>query len=173
MEKTAHAPTQGFHYSEDVKEALGYSLKLAKKEFPATRFEQVPHRYVLFGLLQNNRLFTRLDSVLKNAGLSPGRLLKRLKEQMNSPERIAGIPEGAEESMHLLVAAQQAAPNAIEPEHVLNALLQSPDPLVKETLIASGLTEVSLHAAILKANQKKHFSSLLFIVREVVEVVSE
>src|SRR5690606_26563957 len=109
---------------------------------------------ILWAIAQSSRLFTRMDSLLKQCNAAPrklGRYYQSYKHRYTQAaessillrtQKIAGEVSSIESSKRL------------EIEHLLLALCQSDDPLVKDVLQQAGLTSQALLQAIPRVQEK-------------------
>jgi signal peptidase I len=144
-------------YSDDLKEVLQRAKRLAKKH----RLHHVSDRALLQSLLENSRLFSRSDALLRTLGAKPPLLKKAVKE-------LPWHPQAAHNSLE---DAEQANPNRkIGVEHLLTALSESPDPDVNRFMRQFDLTPEHLPGGVNRVEKRRLKRATLFFVRELVEV---
>jgi signal peptidase I len=154
--------------SEEVQDILHLARKAALKDEGSL----LRDRHFLDGMLGINRLFTRLDALLKESGVSA----KRLKQLYRSEKQHY---ENYSEPTSVMDRARQIALDTtldgekprVEIEHLISALLESTDPLVQKVLSSAGLTLEKLNQAIPKVREKSASRFVLYCVRETLEVV--
>lgn len=154
--------------SEEVQDAL----HLAKKAAPKGKTSPIADRYLLLGLLQINRLFTRLDALLKQSGSSHKRLFKLYQQEKTMHQAVDPLPTMAlDEAIKAATSEKPAAKPKVEIEHLLMGLLASNDPLVQTVFVKGGLTQESLRQAIPEVNERSPMRLVLYCLRETLEVV--
>ncbi len=154
--------------SEEVQEVLHQGNKIAQRNKQA----KLKDRNLLQGLLKVNRLFTRQDALLKRAGIAPRRLEKIFKEELANHQEYQLESNAIEQAVEMAKAdGNQKRKPRVEIEHLLQVLLQSPDPLVKATFDRSSLTHDKLQAASRKVDAGSPIRMALYCLRETIEVV--
>ncbi|WP_373533170.1 signal peptidase I [Vampirovibrio sp.] len=155
-------------YSEDVKDAIHLAGKLAKKQGQAP----ISDRVYLLGLLMTHRKFNRLDSLLQELGISPGKAAQRLKNNLKTP-----TPAPTSDWLkNAELMAQAARPNAGKPalmevEHLLKAFCLSPDPVVSAIMQENRVSAERVDQAMAQAHRKQGRNTLLFLGKELLEVI--
>lgn len=160
--------------SEEIREALSVARKFTQDP----KNPVVLERHLFLSLLSLNRRFSRLDGVLRNMGLSPKPLLKKIKALI--PEESPGpgnhtyqldirSSEDAPLLQKALTYVTQKKHIVIESEHLLQALTESEDPIVKTVCQEAGLTSEKIAQAIVSVVPSKT-RKLLYLGREVIEV---
>jgi signal peptidase I len=155
-------------YSEDVKDAIHMAHKLARKQGVAV----VSDRLYLRGLLMTHRKFNRLDSLLHELNLSPGKLAKQLKKSQNTPA--PALTSDFLKNAELI--AKTARPNhgkpvLMEVEHLLKAFCLSADPVISSVIKDNQLSTERIEQSSLKARRKQGRNTLLFLGKELLEVI--
>ncbi len=174
------------YYTEDVKEALHQARYLSKKRKDFKPDEMILDRECLAGLLQSNRVFSRLDCLLNAMDVKPKALQKKLEECLTASEYSIdkGFPERslikrAEQLVLEENAESTAASQRLNVEHLLYALCQSEDSVVQTVFDNFSLTANTITQAresLLKKADHLPFSRLtllsgLYLLRETVEIV--
>lgn len=154
--------------SEEVQDVQ----QLARKAALRDEGSLLRDRHYLAGLLEINRLFTRLDALLKESGVAPkhlARLYKTHKSHYEGYLQSSAVVDRARE----LAQADPAAGGKprVEIEHLLQALLESPDPLVQKVFAEAGLTGQKLVQAIPQVKEKSPLRFVLYCLRETTEVI--
>lgn len=165
----------------DLSDVVLFAQKLSQVKEPA----QITDRDLLLALLLSNRLFSPLDTYLKNAGLKPKALLKTfnhtLKQQpvpaVYSRSVLPGAViisqeenKGAEHQKALeQTQAKQSPPVTIA--HALLALSASTDPAIQQVFAQFELSSEKLIAAIRKSKASEGFRIACFLTRELGEVL--
>lgn len=154
-------------YSEDVKDAIHLAGKLARKQKQTV----INDRLYLQGLLMTHRKFNRLDSLLGEMGVSVGKLAARVRNTQNAP--------AANPTSDLLKNAEIIAKggrvgngkSVVEVEHLLKAFCMSADPVVSAAIRDNQVSPERIDQSLLRAKGKQGRNTLLFLGKELVEVV--
>lgn len=150
------------HCDVSVRDFLNYLLKVHSYE----NVSNIPDTVILHALLKQCRLFTEIDSLVKETGVTPKKLLKSLKKQLEKQ-----TPPVEHNCLSYLshTLADMDAP--VQSNHLFLLMTYSQDPIVKTLFARCMLTRQSL----LHANQKMAHDKILrqglFITKEIVELV--
>ncbi len=153
------------HLSEDVQDILHEAKRCATKEK-----RELADLDILKALIRTSRLFTRQDALIKRAGSSPKRLWRIYQAQ-----NITSIPSGLtvpDRASDIAQAAQaESGKCRVEIEHLLEALLDCPDPTIQHILKAGALSKEGLEKAIPKVKEESPLRFTLYCFREAFEVI--
>jgi signal peptidase I len=162
-------PTPKVVLSDDVKETWSAAKRLTR---------QTPNDLDLaLALVRNNRLYSKLDTLLKAAGIAPKALEKALVAARTALWRPGFEPAHVDSSA--LELAKEIAENdarslhqgtaRVQVEHLLRALSRSA--VVKPIFDSFNLDETRMDQAVLHTQGKAMSRGLLFFLKEVAEVV--
>lgn len=166
----------GTELSEEVQEAISFAKKASVKDGNAT----IQDRHLLAGLLRTNRLFTRLDALLKYSGAPHKTLCRLYREEApryrddDSPAEATAIDKAIEISAMDSPSGGQSNPTApirVEIEHLLLAFTQSSDALVQKVLERAQLHESGIRRALPRLESESLRRFFLYILRETAEVI--
>ncbi len=148
---------------------VGDLLAVAKKWSAKMGHAQCTDRHVLMVMLRHSRLFTLIDTLFKCSGVAPQKLLKSCQEKMLEP-----LPAVSTLNSLLERAAAEATidqKSKIHPEHLLLALANASDPMVRGLFNSVGLTREKLQLHYHQIQENRHWRLLKFWTREVAEVL--
>lgn len=172
MESTLDNTTQSqLRYSDDVKEILLLADKHAKK---AGRPHPLERDY-LRALLVSNRAFTHQDAILKKLGLSPQQMHRQLQTRSQADSPSVSVTEKPLMHRAELYALNEnpvvssADTATVQVDHLLKALSESDDPVVRE--VFGTVNPDHVESAIENARNRSFSRKLLFVTRELAEVV--
>lgn len=146
---------------------------LAKRNVRKQKDKPLRDRDFLLGLLKSDRMFTRPTALLKHAGSSSRQLANHYSQYASQHEGYS--QEAAVLNQAAEIAKAEAVPGKkprLEVEHLLLALLESPDPAVQAVFKAGSLTPDRVKAALAKVEQESPVRMALYVIRETVEVVA-
>jgi signal peptidase I len=154
-------------YSEDVKDIMALAHRQARKN----RRSACGDRDYLQGVLLIHRKFNRLDSLLSEMRVSISRMRTAINSTPPGPaDPTSGVIKNAE-----IIARGSNSPQhgktTVEVEHLLKAFCLSPDPLVHRLLTENDITPERIDMAVQQSSKKHAGRSLLYIGKELVEVV--
>lgn len=155
-------PSSKLRATEDVKEASRIASRLATQ----SGSDVVLDRYYLKALLLNNRMFTRFDALVKALGQKP----HELRDKYLEAEQAAQAGEAPAETL-LGTAEKLAATGNVDVEHLLEALTQSEDAVVKKVFDAAEIRSDRVKPAVESVDRETKKRTAFFIARELAEVV--
>ena len=127
---------------------------------------------LLLALLQGMRSFTETDALLKELKVSKKEWNQRLKPIVTSP---ATVSESGTEASSLIDKAQtlahQERGKLIKGHHVIKALCQSEEPIIKELFKEASLSSSQIESALKIIEKKKTSRWSLFALKELAEIV--
>ena len=155
------------HYSEDVREAITYAERLAKKE----HHQPISDKHYLQGLLMAHRKFNRLDRILASLRVSAAHLrgqLLKTKRFIEPPSPDNSLLAQAERIAH--TGAGNKHP-MVEVEHLLKACVISSDPGIHRLFQENNITWDRIDMATQHARKNQFLNNILFLLREFAEVI--
>lgn len=160
-------------YSEDVREIIGIARRLAKKR----NLDAPADRHYLEAMLETNRVFSRLDALLKDMDAPPKALKNRVKALADVQ---AGLPESnGKPDNDILDRANwertetdEPHPASIEVEHLLLALCRSDDPVVGKIFNEFNIIPARVRDSLHNVRVRQVGRVSLFIAREVLEILA-
>jgi len=155
--------------SDDVQDIL----HLAKKQSKVAHQADLQDAHILKALADSSRLFTLQDALLKACGCSAAKIAKTMKQiQQAFPQITGSVGDVVPRAKQIAEASQPAAGRPkVGVEHLLLALLQSSDSLVKATLSQVDLNAEKVEAVLPKVVQGSATRLVLYGIRETLEVV--
>lgn len=152
--------------AEDFKEVVRHAGHLARRQKQPAPLD----RDYLAAMLGLNRLFTRFDAISKSTGASPRKLARSLSAALkrdvalDTPAPATPLPERA------AAVAAGASAQSVDVEHLLAALDQSGDPVVKAALNEAGYQPEKLAEAVRRADAGSVPRGVMFLLRELLDV---
>ncbi len=160
---------EDLRYSDDIRETIALANKLARKANQTTAND----RDYLKGLLLTHRRFNRLDTLLRGMQTSASHLRAQLGGIASEPPPAptSDLLKNAELIAKSTGNGNPAKAVTVETEHLLKAFCLSADPVVNQIIKENEISpeRVEQSVLVMRKNQTRH--SLLFIGRELAEVV--
>ena len=144
-----------------VRDWLKHILKLSQ----VNAYNEIPDRFILKNLLKQSRLFTDLDSLIKETGCSAKKISKAISAHNHNHRATEG------NCLSLLPEAIAQWEGPCQFTHLFLVLSYSHDTEVKRVFNQEMITTEAVLKAHMKMTQDKLLRQGLFITKEIVELV--